>query len=175
MSNGLTLTDLIISIWVACVAGALKEEWGGVGSKKEKKEGGKKGEGIPSSLSYTPPPPPLQRLPRRLVFGLYYDHEKFKMFNARIVNYRVHRFVFMSTLNSLRLDEKEEGKVITCNLLSIAVIPCQQRSDVVRDLCQQGIAVTEGFSALKRSNLTNDNSDACGKETSFQFLCRTGI
>ena len=64
MSNGLTLTDLIISIWVACVAGALKEEWGGgggrgVGSKKEKKEGGKKGEGIPSSLSYTPPPPPL--------------------------------------------------------------------------------------------------------------------
>ena len=63
MSHGLTLTDLIISIWVACVAGALKEEWGGggrgVGSKKEKKEGGKKGEGIPSSLSYTPPPPPL--------------------------------------------------------------------------------------------------------------------
>ena len=89
------------------------------------------------------------------MFGVYYDHEKFKMFNTRIVNYRVHRFVFMSTLNSHWLDEKEEGKVITCNLLSIAV--------------------TEGFSALKRSNLTNDNSDACRKETSFQFLCRTGI
>ena len=89
------------------------------------------------------------------MLGLYYDHEKFKMFKTRIVNYRVHRFVFMSTLNSHWLDEKEEGKVITCNLLSIAV--------------------TEGFPALKRSNLTNDNSDACRKETSFQFLCRTGI
>ena len=72
------------------------------------------------------------------MFGVYYDHEKFKMFNARIVGYRVHRFVFMLTLNSHWLDEKEKGKVITCNLLSIAV--------------------TEGFSTLKRSNLTNDNS-----------------
>ena len=89
------------------------------------------------------------------MFGVYYDHEKFKMFNARIVNYiyRVHKFVFMSTLNSHWLDEKEKGKVMTCNLLSIAV--------------------TEYFSTLKRSNLTNDNSDACGEETSF--LCRTGI
>ena len=87
-----------------------------MGSKKEKKEGGKNGEGIPSSLSYTPP---LQRLSRRLVFGVYYDHEKFKVFNARIVSYRVHRFVFMTTLNSHWLDEKEKGKVITCNLLSI--------------------------------------------------------
>ena len=59
----------------------------------------------------------------------------------------VHRFVFMSTLNSHWLDEKEKGKVITCNLLSIAV--------------------TEGFSTLKRSNLTNDNSDACGKRRHF--------
>ena len=49
MSNGLTLTDLIISIWVACVAGALKEEWGGGGGawgvrkkrrREEKKERG---------------------------------------------------------------------------------------------------------------------------------------
>ena len=87
------------------------------------------------------------------MFGVYHDHEKFKMFNARIVSYRVHRFVFMSTLNSHWLDEKEKGKVIACNLLSIAV--------------------TEGFSTLKRSNLTNDNSDACGEDTSF--LCRTGI
>ena len=61
--------------------------------------------------------------------------------------------LYMPTLNSHWLDEKEEGRVITCKLLSIAV--------------------TEGFSALKRSNLTNDNSDACGEETSF--LCRTGI
>ena len=37
----------------------VKRGVGAVGSKKEKKEGGKKGEGIPSSLSYTPPPPPL--------------------------------------------------------------------------------------------------------------------
>ena len=58
MSNGLTLTDLIISIWVACVAGVKRGGEVG-GSKKEKKEGGKKGEGIPSSLSYTPPPPPF--------------------------------------------------------------------------------------------------------------------
>ena len=58
MSNGLTLTDLITSIWVACVADVKR---GGVGSKKEKKEEGEKGEGIPSSLSYTQPlpPPPL--------------------------------------------------------------------------------------------------------------------
>ena len=48
MSHGLTLTDLIISIWVACVAGALKEEWGGGGAwgvrkkrrREEKKERG---------------------------------------------------------------------------------------------------------------------------------------
>ena len=80
------------------------------------------------------------------MFGVYCDHEKFKMFNARIVNYRVHRFVFRSTLNSHWLDEKEKGKVITCNLLSIAV--------------------TEGFSTLKRSNLTNDNS-LVGKNPHF--------
>ena len=127
-SNGLTLTDLIISVWAACVAG-VKRGGRGVGSKKEKKEGGKKGEGIPSSLSYTPSLHPLSAS-RRLVFGVYYDHEKFKMFNARIVSYRVHRFVFMSTLNPHWLDEKEKGKVITCNLLSIAV--------------------TEGFSTLRR-------------------------
>ena len=63
MSNGLTLTDLIISVWVACVAGVKRRGGGERVSKKEKKEGGKKGEGIPSSLSYTPPPPPLLRLP----------------------------------------------------------------------------------------------------------------
>ena len=57
MSNGLRLTDLIISIWVACVAGVKRVGWGG--GEKEKKEGGKKGEGIPSSLFYTPPSPPL--------------------------------------------------------------------------------------------------------------------
>ena len=58
MSNGLTLTDLIISVWVACVAGVKRGGEERV-SKKEKKEGGKKGEGIPSSLSYPPPPPPF--------------------------------------------------------------------------------------------------------------------
>ena len=60
MSNDLTLTGLIISIWVDCVAGALKEEWGGgVGSKKEKKEGGKKRRGDPffSFLHSTPSTP----------------------------------------------------------------------------------------------------------------------
>ena len=82
---------------------------GGGGSKKEKKEGGKKGEGTPSSLSYSPPGPPAPH-PLRLVLGVYYDHEKFKMFNTRIVNYRVRRFVFMPTLNSHWLDEKEERK-----------------------------------------------------------------
>ena len=121
-----------------------------MGSKKEKKEGGKKRRGDPFfSFLHSTPSTPLAPL----VFGLYYDHEKFKMFNARIVNYRVHRFVFMSTINSHWLDEKVKGKVITCNLLSIAV--------------------TEGFSTLKRSNLANDNSDACGEEPSF--LCRTAI
>ena len=76
------------------------------------------------------------------------------MFNARIVGYRVHRFVFMLTLNSHWLDEKEKGKVITCNLLSIAV--------------------TEGFSTLKLSNLTNDNSDACGDRKRRHFSVGLG-
>ena len=40
------------------------------------------------------------------MFGVYYDHEKFKVFNARIVNYRL-IIVFMSTLNSHWLDQKE--------------------------------------------------------------------
>ena len=74
------------------------------------------------------------------------------MFKARIVSYIVHTFVFMSTLNSHWLDEKEKGKVITCNLLSIAV--------------------TEGFSTLKLSNLTNDNSDGPGKRGHFSVGLR---
>ena len=132
------------------------------------------------------------------------------MFNARIVSYRVHRFIFMSTLYSHWLDEKEKGKVITlaCSRLrdsgekSFSKKKCEKRAGagessarlifallvlIVRTILSESlvqaiitcillsISVTEGFSTLKRSNLTNDNSDACGKETSFQFLCRSGI
>ena len=109
MSNGLTLTDLIIIIWAACVAG-VKGAGGGVGRVRKKRRRGEKKEGGPLllflTLRHAPPPPH----PLRLVLGVYYDHEKFKMFNTRIVNYRVRRFVFMPTLNSHWLDEKEERK-----------------------------------------------------------------
>ena len=53
MSNGLRLTDLIISIWVACVAGVKR---GGRESKKEK-EGGKERGSLLLFLTLHPLPP----------------------------------------------------------------------------------------------------------------------
>ena len=92
---------------------------GGGAVEGERKEGGKKKRGGDPLFSFLhSAPPPLTPATQASV---WYDHEKFKMFNARIVSYRVHRFVFMSALNSHWLDEREKGKVITCNLLSIAV------------------------------------------------------
>ena len=108
MSNGLTLTGLIISIWVACVVG-VKRGVGGVGRgvRKKRRREEKKERGSLLLFLTLHPLQTFSACHAGYCLGVYYGHEKFKMFNARIVSYRVHRFVFMSTLNSHWLDEKE--------------------------------------------------------------------
>ena len=71
MSNGLTLTDLMIIIWAACVAGVKRA--GGVGGvrKKRRREEKRRGDPFFSFLLSAPPPaPPLAPVTQASVGGI---------------------------------------------------------------------------------------------------------